>query len=75
MDNILTYLDNLLEIFYQKNNTYPSTIIVTKETMNKIFSELDNGIDNLELSWADRKDNYKGIPIRIEKIEKLIRLE
>jgi hypothetical protein len=64
--NILNYLDNQLEIFKQKNNNYPTLIIMNKEMKDKIFAELFKFSD-LSLCWADKKDNYKGIKIKIKK--------
>ena len=64
--NILNYLDNQLEMFKQNNNTYPELIIMNKETKDKVFAELLT-ISDLSLCWADKKDNYKGIKIKIKK--------
>jgi len=74
MDNILTYLDNLIETFYQKYNTYPSIIILNKNTKDKIFQEIENEINNYDNCWVDKKDTYKGIPLKIEEQEELIKL-
>jgi hypothetical protein len=66
MTNILTYLDTQIEIFYQKNNNYPLKILMSKETKDKLFAELENDVD-ISLSWADKKDNYRGIFIEIKE--------
>jgi hypothetical protein len=63
---LLDYLDEMINGYYQKNNTYPTRIIMNKETKDKIFIELglEPEIDN---SWKDSKDNYRGIEIEIKK--------
>lgn len=64
--NILTILDQQINAYYQKKEKYPSYILISKEGKDKIFAEL-----NLELgmdgSWKDKKDNYKGIEIKIKE--------
>jgi len=63
---ILDYLDDSINGFYQKNNNYPKLILMSKETKDKLFTELELEpiMDN---SWFDTKNNYRGIPIEIKK--------
>lgn len=61
--NILSYLDNQIELFKQKNNKYPIKIIMSKETKDKIFTELDATMIDIKGSWGDFRDNYRGIEI------------
>jgi hypothetical protein len=63
---LLDYLDNQIELFRQKNNDYPNLILLSKETKDKLFIELENEpiMDN---SWKDLKNNYRGIPVEIKK--------
>jgi hypothetical protein len=65
---LLTYLDERIEQFYQANKNYPTLIIVSKEVHDKIFEELALETD-LSNSWYDKKDNYKNIKIKIQKVE------
>jgi hypothetical protein len=65
---LLEYLDNQLELFRQKNNYYPNLILMSKETKDKIFAELDNYVV-LDNCWFDKKDNYRNIPIEIRDID------
>jgi hypothetical protein len=64
--NILNYLDNEIEKFRQANNDYPKLILMSKETKDKLFAELELEpiMDNC---WFDTKNNYRGIPIEIKK--------
>jgi hypothetical protein len=61
---ILDYLDREIEIFRQRNNKYPKLILMNKETKDKIFVELD--LIEMNDSWRDNKDNYRGILIEIK---------
>jgi hypothetical protein len=65
---LLGYLDDRIEHFYQANKNYPTLIIVSKEAHDKIFEELALETD-LSNSWYDKKDNYKNIKIKIQKVE------
>lgn len=62
---ILDILDQKINGYYQLNKEYPNKIIMSQETKNKIFIELEE-ID-INLSWKDKKDNYRGIKIEIKK--------
>jgi hypothetical protein len=64
--NLLNYLDQEIELYRQKNNNYPKKIIMSKETKDKLFAELGNDVD-ISLSWTNKKDNYRGIPVEIKK--------
>jgi hypothetical protein len=64
--SILKHLDDTINGYYQKNNNYPDSIIMSKETKKKIFTELKEGSD-LSLCWVDKKNNYRGIKIEIKK--------
>ena len=66
--HILKYLDDTINGYYQKNKTYPLSIKMNKTTKDKVFEELALEVD-LSLSWADSKNNYKGIPIKITNIK------
>ena len=65
MGNLLSYLDQKLNAYYQKNNSWPGKIILSKETRDKIYAELQLEPD-LSLCWIDKKDNYRGIKIEIK---------
>jgi hypothetical protein len=64
MGTLLDYLDQKIDIFYQKNNDYPKLILMNKETKDKIFEALEYIPENF---WRDNKDNYRGIEIKIKK--------
>jgi len=66
--NILSYLDEQIEGFKQKKEDYPSKIIVSKQVYDKIFSELELE-PQMDCSWKDGKDNYRGIILEIKDIE------
>jgi hypothetical protein len=70
MNNILSYLDNQIETYRQSKGYYPSKIIMSKETKDKIFAELLLE-PTLEDCWFDKKDNYRGIEIEIHNIEEI----
>lgn len=72
-DKLLTYLDHLINDYYQNNNVWPGKIILSQETKDKIFEALD--LETLDNSWKDKRDNYKGIPIEIKKDITLIELK
>lgn len=61
---ILKYIDKELENFMQRTGIYPKKIIISKETKDKIFAELEPTIDNC---WKGKKTNYRGMEIKIEK--------
>jgi len=67
-DKLLDYLDNQIELFRQKNNDYPKLILMSKETKDKLFTELELE-PVLNNCWYDKKDNYKNIPIEIRDID------
>ena len=69
---LLGYLDNQIELFRQKNNNYPSKIIMNKETRDKIFAELDATMIDIKGSWRDYGNNYRGIKIEIGTEEQII---
>jgi len=69
---LLGYLDNQIELFRQKNNNYPSKIIMNKETRDKIFTELDATMIDIKGSWRDYGNNYRGIKIEIGTEEQII---
>jgi hypothetical protein len=66
--DILGYLDREIETFRQNTGNYPNLILISKETKNKLFTELEkeNFITN---SWKDSRDNYRGIKIEIRDID------
>ena len=66
---LLGYLDREIEIFRQKNNDYPIKIIMSKETKDNIFTELDNHSPTIDMCWKDKKDNYRGIKIEIRDVD------
>ena len=64
---VLDYLDNEIEKFYQKNGNYPKKIIISKDTKDKVFAELELEpiMDNC---WKTEKGlNYRGIKFEIKK--------
>jgi hypothetical protein len=69
-DSILEYLDKMINGYYQKNNLWPGKIIINQTIRDKIFAELELEPD-LSNSWYDKKDNYKNIPIKIGKEERI----
>jgi hypothetical protein len=66
--NILDLLDEQISGFYQRTGNYPKKIIMSPGSKEKLFSELELGTD-LSNSWADKKDNYKNIPIEVKDID------
>jgi len=68
--DILAYLDSEIEKYRQKNNDYPSRIIINKNFKDKIFEALilEPILDN---SWYDKKDTYKGIKLVVKEIEEI----
>lgn len=64
--SILAILDNQINGFYQNNNDYPKLILMSKETKDKVFNELLLESDTKD-SWVDKKDNYRGIEIKVKK--------
>ena len=67
-NNILKYLDNEIEKFRQTNNDYPKSILMSKETKDKVIAEIKKDKELEENgSWENKKDNYKGIPIKIKQ--------
>jgi len=67
--NILNYLDNEIEKFRQTNNDYPKSILMSKETKDKLIAEINKDKEPEENgSWQNHKIfNYKGIPVKINK--------
>jgi len=66
--NILNYLDNEIEKFRQTNNDYPKSILMSKETKDKLIAEINKDKELEENgSWQNLKDNYKGILIKIKQ--------
>ena len=63
--NILNYLDDTINAYYQSKKDYPKSLFMSQDTKDKVFAELNLIID-LTDSWYERKDNYKGIPIHIK---------
>jgi len=63
---LIDYLEEEIERFKKKNNSWPGKIILNKETKDKLFTELELE-PNIQGSWFDRKDNFRGIPIEIKK--------
>ena len=65
---LLNYLDNQIELFWQKNEDYPKEILMNKETKSKLWAELKDGKEKKENnSWQNQKNNYRGIPVKIKK--------
>lgn len=62
--NILAYLDNKIEKFRENTGSYPTKIIMSKDTQKKIFKEL---IIEVENCWINFKNNYRGIKIELKK--------
>ena len=71
--SILNFLDEKINGYYQNRKDYPSVIYMSKDANDKVFAELAAGTE-LTLSWYDKKDNYRGIPIKIKE-ETFIELE
>ena len=68
--NILNYLDDKIEKFRQTNNDYPKLILMNKETKDKLIAEIEKNKEPKENgSWQNIKNNYKGIPVKISKIQ------
>lgn len=74
MENILDYLDNLLETHYKNNQTYPQKIVLPKDTYDKIFEELGKDSMNYDKCWAEKEDNYRGIHLKIDDNMEIIKL-
>lgn len=64
--NILKLLDSQINGYYQNKKDYPSKITMSKETKDKIFKELELE-PIMDLSWNDKKNNYRGIEIEIKE--------
>jgi len=71
--NILNYLDNEINKFRRSKGNYPSKIILNKLTKDKIFSYFESE-PTIYSGWIFKKDNYRGIPLKIEEID-FIKLE
>jgi len=67
-NNLLNYLDTEIEKFRQTNNDYPKLILMSKETKDKLIAEINKDKELEENgSWENKKDNYKGISIKIKQ--------
>lgn len=66
MNNILKLLDEKIEGYYQIKKDYPKNIIMNQEIKEKIFKELELA-PKLDNCWIDKKDNYRGISIKIKE--------
>jgi len=75
MKDILNYLDNQINIFYQEHKNYPEKILLNKITYDKLFQELDNCGSALEGCWKDSKETYRGISLLIDEAIQFFRLE
>ena len=66
---LIGYLEEEIERFKKKNNSWPGKIILNKETKDKLFTELElEPSMNTEKCWKDKKElNYRGIPIEIKE--------
>ncbi len=66
--NILNYLDNEIEKFRQNKGDYPNLILMSKETQDKLITEINKDKETQENgSWENLPNNYKGISIKIRK--------
>jgi len=64
--NLLDYIDNFIQNEYNKTGNYPSFLELSKESIDKMKTELDE--INLSDSWFDNfPKNYRGIAIKIIK--------
>ena len=69
-NNLLTYLDIEIENFRINKGDYPKLILMNKETKDKLLAELELEKEAQENgSWENIKNNYKGIPVKISKIQ------
>ena len=66
MSDILAILDQTINGYYQSKGNYPSKILMSKETKEKIDKALELEPD-LSDSWKDTTNNYKGIIIEIKE--------
>lgn len=64
--SILKLLDEKIMIYFEKTETIPNKILMSQETKDKIFEELELTLE-MDRSWKENKDNYKGIKIEIKK--------
>jgi hypothetical protein len=65
--SILKLLDEKIQRYYQNKEDYPAEIIMSKETRDKLFAEINLSEIKNNNSWYDKKDNYRGIKIKIKK--------
>ena len=70
---ILDELDQKIEKFRQVSGNYPTKIITDKKSCDKIFEYLILTPTSKD-SWAEGKDNYRGIPIEIKE-DNFLKLE
>jgi hypothetical protein len=70
IESLLGYLDEQINGYYQKTGNYPIKLIISKETRDKIFAEL-NLEPTLDNCWFNKKDNYRNIKIEISNIEQI----
>ena len=67
--NILDCLDEQLNGYFSLHNDYPSSIIMSKTTYDKVYAELKEE-GKADQGWIDLKyRNYKGIIIKIRDVE------
>jgi hypothetical protein len=72
MKNILDYLDEPIELTFQKTGNYPNKFVLPKKTIIEIEKLLKEGSPIIDNCWIDFKkdgllDNYRGIPLEVEK--------
>jgi hypothetical protein len=77
MNNLLSYIDNLIVNYYNKNKDYPKHLIMNKETKKKFIEQYrtDLNLDFVDCIIVDKEDNYKGVPIKVDEKETLVRAE
>lgn len=68
MLNLINYLDQEINKYYQSKQNYPQKIIMSLEAYNKIISICKE--QDLSNSWIEKNEiNYKGISIEIQILE------
>ena len=70
---ILDELDSKIEKFRQVSGTYPAKIITDKKSHDKIWEQILLQPD-ISTSWAENKENYRGIALEIKE-DNFLKLE
>lgn len=72
MNNILSYIDDLIESFFNKEKHYPSLLIMNSITKNKAMAQYKEDLKFVDCNITEKEDNYKGIKIQIDETETIV---